>query len=98
MKTTAIKTIQQAVRIGDTVIVTFPGEVFTEIGLKVKQRSPLENTFIFGLAGAFDNYLPTAEEFKEEGYAALISPYSPNAEQVLIDSSLELIGAVVKPK
>ncbi len=94
----SIKTIQQAVRIGDTVFVTFPGEVFTEIGLKVKQRSPLENTFIFGLAGAFDNYLPTAEEYKEEGYATLITPYSPNAEQVLIDTSLELIGAVVKPK
>ncbi len=91
-----IPTVQQAVRIGDTVFVTFPGEVFTEIGLKVKQRSPLEKTFIFGLAGAFDNYLPTAEEFKEEGYAALISPYSPNAEQVLIDTSLELIGKVQK--
>ncbi len=93
----AISTIQQAIRIGDTVFVTFPGEVFAEIGLKVKEKSPLENTFVLGLAGAFDNYLPTAEEFREEGYAALISPYSPRAEQALIDSSLELIGAVIRP-
>jgi hypothetical protein len=92
-----IKIIQQAVRIGDTVFVTFPCEVFTEIGLKVKQQSPLENTFVFGVAGAMGGYLPTAEEFKEEGYAALISPFSPRAEQGLIDSSLELIGAVMKP-
>jgi len=42
-------------------------------------------------------YLPTADEFKEEGYAALISPFSPRAEQGLIDSSLELIGAVMNP-
>ena len=39
-------------------------------------------------------YLPTADEFKEEGYAALISPFSPKAEQSLIDSSLQMIGKV----
>jgi hypothetical protein len=92
-----IKILQQSVRIGDTVFVTFPCEVFSEIGLKVKQQSPLENTFVLGLGGAMGGYLPTAEEFKEEGYAALISPFSPRAEQCLIDSSLELIGAVMKP-
>jgi len=92
-----IRIIQQAVRIGDTAFVTFPCEVFTEIGLKVKQQSPLDNTFVLGVAGAMGGYLPTAEEFKEEGYAALISPFSPRAEQGLIDSSLELIGAVMKP-
>lgn len=89
-----ISLLQQAVRIGDTVFVTFPCEVFSEIGLAVKQRSGVENTFVVGLAGCFDEYLPTAEEFREEGYAALTSPFSPRAEQVLIDSSLELIGVV----
>jgi hypothetical protein len=91
-----ITLLQQAVRVGDAVFVTFPCEVFTEIGLKVKQQSPLENTFVLGCAGCFDEYLPTAAEFTEEGYAALISPFSPKAEQVLIDSSRELIGAVMK--
>jgi hypothetical protein len=94
----SIKIIQQSVRIGDTVFVTFPCEVFTEIGLKVKNQSPMENTFVIGIAGAMGGYLPTAEEFKEEGYAGLISPFSPRAEQGLIDSSLELIGAVMKPE
>ncbi|MBN1292712.1 MAG: neutral/alkaline non-lysosomal ceramidase N-terminal domain-containing protein, partial [Candidatus Latescibacteria bacterium] len=31
---------QMAIRIGDAVFVTFPNEVFTEIGLAVKERSP----------------------------------------------------------
>ncbi len=92
-----VKVLQQAVRIGDTVFVTFPGEVFTEIGLKVKKQSPFDKTFVLGLGGGSGGYLPTADEFKEEGYAALISPYSPKAEQALIDSSLELIGAVMNP-
>lgn len=91
-----ITILQQAVRIGDTVFVTFPCEVFSEIGLKVKQQSPIKKTFVLGLGGAMGGYLPTAEEFKEEGYAALITPFSPKAEQSLIDSSLEVIGMVQK--
>lgn len=89
-----ITILQQSVRLGDTVIVTFPCEVFSEIGLKVKQQSPVKKTFVVGLAGATGGYLPTADEFKEEGYAALISPFSPRAEQSLIASSLEMIGKV----
>ena len=89
-----ITILQQSVRIGDTVIVTFPCEVFSEIGLKVKQQSPVKKTFVVGLAGAMGGYLPTADEFLEDGYAALISPFSPKAEQGLIDSSEELLGVI----
>jgi hypothetical protein len=85
---------QQAFRLGDTAIVTFPCEVFSEIGLKVKQQSPVKKTFVIGLAGAMGGYLPTADEFLEDGYAALISPFSPMAEQSLIDSSDELLGVI----
>jgi neutral ceramidase len=91
-----ITILQQAFRIGDTALVTFPCEVFSEIGLKVKQQSPVKKTFVLGVAGALGGYLPTADEFPEEGYAALISPFSPKAEQGLIDSSEELIGVVAK--
>ena len=42
----------QSFRIGDTVFTTFPVEVFTEIGLKVKQRSPLAKTFVIGLTSS----------------------------------------------
>ena len=36
-------------------------------------------------------YIPTAEEFKEGGYTALMTRFSPKCEEVLINSSLELI-------
>ena len=84
----------QAVRIGTTVFVTFPAEVFTEIGLSVKQKSPFANTFILGVAGGFNGYIATAAEYIEGGYAVNGSPYAPQAEQVLIDASMELIGRV----
>lgn len=90
-----IKILQQSARIGDTVFISFPCEVFAEIGREVKQQSPMK-TFVLGLAGCFDEYLPTASEFNEEGYASLISPFAPEAEQSLLDSSRELIGMVLK--
>lgn len=83
---------QQAVRIGDTVFVTFPNEVFTEIGVKVKQQSPFEKTFIIGLASGHGGYIPTAAEFLEGGYAADMTGFSPKCEQVIIDTSKELIS------
>jgi len=86
---------QQAVRIGDAIFVTFPCEVFSEIGLKVKKKSPLEKTFIIGLAGGRGGYIPTAEEYLEGGYAAVMTIYSPKCEEALINSSLNLISRVV---
>ncbi len=85
---------QQAVRIGDAVFVTFPAEVFSEIGLQVKQKSPFEKTFVIGLASGYGGYMPTAAEYLEGGYAAVMTTYSPKCEQVCIDSSLELISKV----
>ena len=83
---------QQAVRIGDTVFVTFPNEVFSEIGLRVKQQSPFEKTFVIGLAAGHGGYIPTAAEYIEGGYAADMTGFSPKCEQVLIDTSRELIS------
>jgi len=85
---------QQVVRIGDTAFVTFPCEVFSEIGLEVKNRSSVEKTFVIGLASGHGGYMPTAAEYLEGGYAAVMTHYSPKCEQVLINSSLELIGRV----
>ncbi len=84
----------QALRIGSTIFVTFPAEVFTEIGLTVKQKSPYANTFILGVAGGYNGYIATAAEYIEGGYAVNGSPYAPQAEQALIDASIELINRV----
>jgi neutral ceramidase len=84
----------QALRIGSTIFVTFPAEVFTEIGLTVKQKSPYANTFILGVAGGFNGYIATAAEYIEGGYAVNGSPYAPQAEQAIINASMELINRV----
>lgn len=84
----------QAVRIGDTVFVTFPCEVFTEIGVKVKQQSPFPNTFVLGIAAGHGGYIPTADEYLEGGYAAVMTHYSPKCENVMINACMDLINKV----
>jgi len=87
---------QQAVRIGDAAFVTFPGELFSEIGLAIKKQSPFEKTFILGVTAGPEGYLPAAKEFIEGDYEVNGSQYGTKTEQFCIDSSLELIRRVVK--
>jgi len=56
-------------RIGDFLLVTFPGELAVQIGLNIKQRSPHEQTFVAGYTNGYIYYAPTAEQLKNVGGA-----------------------------
>jgi neutral ceramidase len=80
-----------AVRIGDTVILSFPGEVFVGISLEIRQRSPFYKTLFAGLANDYIGYVPTREANAALGYEVIASRVTPEAAGVLIDSALELL-------
>ncbi len=66
------KTIEVEVlglRIGNLVLVTFPGELSVQTGLNIKKRSPHELTFIAGYTNGYIYYAPTAEQLKNLGGA-----------------------------
>lgn len=86
---------QMAVRIGDAVFVTFPGELFSDIGLAIKESSPMEKTYVIGLTCGPGGYLPSAREFLEGDYEVNGSAYSPLTEKVCIESSVSLVDQVV---
>jgi len=85
---------QQAVRIGDAVFVTFPGELFSEIGLAVKNGSPYEKTYMIGVTCGPGGYMPASSEFIEGDYEINASAYSPETEPYCVRSSLELISKI----
>jgi hypothetical protein len=60
--------ILQAIRIGDVGITSIPCEVFVEIGLDIKKRSPLKTTFTIELANGWNRYLPTPRQHRLGGY------------------------------
>jgi hypothetical protein len=58
----------QAVRVGDVAVGGIPNEVFVEIGLEFKRRSPFKPSFIMSIANGYLGYLPTPEQHKLGGY------------------------------
>ncbi|MCC7420633.1 MAG: hypothetical protein IT428_10140 [Planctomycetaceae bacterium] len=56
-------------RIGDFVLVTFPGELTVQIGLNIKKTSPHKNTFVAGYTNGYIYYAPTSEQLKNVGGA-----------------------------
>lgn len=56
-------------RIGDFVLITFPGELTVPIGLNIKKTSPHEHTFVAGYTNGYIYYAPTAEQLQNAGGA-----------------------------
>jgi hypothetical protein len=65
----AIDVEVMGVRIGDFVLVTFPGELTVQIGLNIKNTSPHQPTFVAGYTNGYIYYCPTAEQMANVGYA-----------------------------
>lgn len=57
------------VRLGDFVLVTFPGELTVPIGLNIKRSSPHPFTFVAGYTNGYIYYAPTAEQLRNVGGA-----------------------------
>src|SRR5262245_46927265 len=56
-------------RIGDFVLVTFPGELTVQIGLNIKKSSPHQPTFVAGYTNGYIYYSPTAKQLLNVGGA-----------------------------
>ncbi len=89
----------QALRIGELGIVAIPCEVFTEIGLEIKRRSPLAKTFTVSLANGYNGYLPTPHQHRWGGYEtwrARSSYLETHASDTITKTVFELLERVAK--
>ena len=84
----------QALRVGELGIVAIPCEVFAEIGLEIKRRSPFTPTFVIALANGYNGYLPTPDQHALGGYetwAATSSYLEPRASCKIADAAIDLL-------
>ncbi len=88
----------QALRIGDLAVCAIPFEVFAEIGLELKRRSPLPRTMVIGLANTSYGYLPTPEQHKLGGYETWLGTnrVQLDASVILTDHLLEMLAELAK--
>ena len=92
--------IVQAIRIGDFAVCAMPFEVFCEIGLDLKKRSPFPRTMVVSIANGRHGYLPTPAQHKLGGYETWIGTCSvqEDASVVLTNNLLEMLAELAKAK
>jgi neutral ceramidase len=88
-----------ALRVGDGLIVTLPGEPTTEVGRRVRaavqQASGLDRIVVSGVAGEFIQYLTTPEEYDRQHYEGGSTLYGPLSSNLLRQELAELARRLV---
>ncbi len=95
----------QGIKMGEIVIIGLPGEVFSEIGLKIKQI--YKNTIVIGCANGVIGYIPTSETYMSKdyraGYACCFScrmypylfPFAKRVEDIVIEESRIVLDSLI---
>lgn len=82
----------QAFRLNDSLaVVALPGELFTELGLAIKQRSPFTKTLVLELCNDYPGYVPTRRGFAEGGYEPTYSKLAPGGGEQMVDAAVALL-------
>jgi neutral ceramidase len=90
-----ISTEISAIAIGNVALVALPGEIFTQLGLDIKKRSPFPHTFIIELCNDNVDYVPTRQVYDEGGYEAASSRFAPGAGELFVDAAVELLNGLL---
>jgi hypothetical protein len=72
----------------DLALWSAPVELFCEISMNVRSRSPYPYTFYFGYANGWLGYLATRQAFSEGGYETQTNPFSDRVEEDLTKTVL----------
>jgi hypothetical protein len=83
------------VRLGPVALVGVPVELFCEIGMSIRDRSPFARTLVSGYWNGYRNYLPTDVERSRGGYEIDISPFAPGAEALVTAGAGRVLEALV---
>jgi neutral ceramidase len=81
----------QVLRVGDVAVGGVPCEVFVEIGLEYKKRSPFKSSFIMEIANGYFGYLPTPEHHKLGGYETWLG-----TNRLEVDASTKILAALLE--
>lgn len=81
---TVVKVPTSAVRIGDLMWVTFPGEMFHAIGKQVKRMEPATHAHLMGYTNGSIGYFPEQKAYAEGGYEVASTHLDPASESIYL--------------
>jgi hypothetical protein len=86
------------IRIGNIILCGVNGEVFNQIGVKLKSLSPYPNTFFLTHCNGSCGYLVSDEDIPKGGYEVRSTSASSGAESGIIEGLLGMINSVSSQK
>ena len=84
----------QVLWLGERAYVSMPGELFVQLGLRIKEEAYPVRAVVVGYANGAVGYLPHAEAFRRGGYETTFcgaSRMAPEAGEMLVEAALRLI-------
>lgn len=87
----------QAISFNEYVFISIPGELFVELGLRIKERAHPCKAIIVGLANGMLGYIPIREAFARGGYETTFldnKKMAPETGDILADTAVELIRLI----
>lgn len=84
------------VKVGDFVLITFSGELFSQIGLDIKKNSPFEYTFVTGYTNGSVGYSPTADAYGGDAYEVSGSDLAPEWQKIFEEKAYEILNKLKK--
>lgn len=82
-------------RIGETALVSLPGEMFVEFGLMIKERSPFRHTYVAIYANDYAGYVATKRAYvggSYEVWPTLNARIGRDGGYLMVDKAVELLG------
>ncbi len=71
--------------------VGLPGEIFVELGLSIKKRSPFAHTFVIELANENIGYVPDRRSYAEGNYEPESSRCAAGSGERLAEAAVKLL-------
>jgi len=89
----------QVILIGDVAIVAVPAELFTQLGVDIKRRSPFEDTYVAELSNDWIGYVGDREAYKLGGYQLWMGLHSyvePGTGERIVDEAVNILNELAR--
>jgi neutral ceramidase len=90
-RNTSVRAPTTAVRLGDLMWTTFPGEMFHAIGKHVTAGMPATHAFLMGYTNGSIGYFPERKAYSEGGYEVAVTHLDPAAQPIYERAIAELM-------
>ena len=83
-----------AIAVGDLAFVGFGGEPFSHYAEAIREGAPDKLVITVTCANGFEGYLPTEDAFREGGYEATASAFTPDLESQCVSAAIALLKSI----